>query len=697
MKSRMILKVASSLLIALFAMFMWTRVHAGQRSGSSRSDYIEGDVTGPKGPEAGVWVIAETSDLPTKYTKIVVTDDKGRYVLPQLPDANYRVWVRGYGLVDSSPIPAKPGQNVSLKTVAAPDGRTAAQIYPANYWLSLLKIPPGELPTQELELEIKGCLVCHQLGNKPTREIPEATMKLGPFKSSLEAWNRRIQSGPSGAYMDGIYKGFGTQAAMFSDWTDRVAAGEFPKEAPPRPSGVERNLVLTLWDWGTATTIMHDMMASDVRNPSVNANGPVYGAVLSHDLLLSLNPIENTISEAKIPSHEPLVPGSMYKPSPYWGEEEISESAAAPRSLAVDGRGRAWFAAKIRGQEQPSFCKAGSSNKFAKYFPLERGNKQVEFYDPKTKQFSEIDTCFTTDHDQFAQDSGNSIFFGQTGSLGWINSKIYDQTHSAEASIGWVPGVLDINGDGKITKPWTEPDQPIDPTKDHRINFNCYSVSISPADGSAWCTGIGIKDIQLVRLELGSNPPETSKAEVYEPPPGQSPIIGSGGTDVDSNGVVWINWRASGHMTSFDRRKCKVLNGSTATGQQCPEGWKSFRMPGPAFQDGTVKTDLTYLIDVDRHGVLGLGENVPIAGAANADALLAFVPQTGKWVTLRVPYPLGFFPRKSAGRIDDSKAGWKGRGVWSSNNIYAPWHVEGGKGTKNTVVKFQLRPDPLAH
>src|SRR5438105_4894462 len=130
MKSSRLLKAALLTVIVVFASLMWTRVHAGQRGGSS-ADYIEGVVTGSNGPEAGVWVIAETSDLPTKYTKIVVTDDKGRYAVPQLPDANYNVWVRGYGLADSARVQAKPGQTVNLKTAAASDARTAAQIYPA--------------------------------------------------------------------------------------------------------------------------------------------------------------------------------------------------------------------------------------------------------------------------------------------------------------------------------------------------------------------------------------------------------------------------------------------------------------------------------------------------------------------------------------------------------------------------------------
>src|ERR1700687_463607 len=70
--------------------------------------YMTGVVRSSQGPEAGVWVIAETKDLPTNFIKIVVTNDQGRFMVPELPAATYRVWVRGYGLVDSTPIQMKP-------------------------------------------------------------------------------------------------------------------------------------------------------------------------------------------------------------------------------------------------------------------------------------------------------------------------------------------------------------------------------------------------------------------------------------------------------------------------------------------------------------------------------------------------------------------------------------------------------------
>ena len=105
------------------------------------SDDIGGVVTGPRGPEAGVWVIAETTDLPTRFSRTVVTDEQGRYLVPDLPKANYSVWVRGYGLVDSSKVQAAPGRVLNLTALPAPNPRAAAEYYPAAYWYALVQVP----------------------------------------------------------------------------------------------------------------------------------------------------------------------------------------------------------------------------------------------------------------------------------------------------------------------------------------------------------------------------------------------------------------------------------------------------------------------------------------------------------------------------------------------------------------------------
>ncbi len=173
------------------------------------NDDIGGVVSSAKGPEAGVWVIAETTDLPTRFARMVVTDDQGRYVLPDLPKASYSIWVRGYGLVDSPKVKATPGKNLNLKAVVAPNDAAAAQYYPAIYWYSMLKIPDasefggkGEIPAKITQTEWlnsmknNGCVGCHQLGQLVHAHVPEeCPASAGKFANSEEAWFRRIQSG----------------------------------------------------------------------------------------------------------------------------------------------------------------------------------------------------------------------------------------------------------------------------------------------------------------------------------------------------------------------------------------------------------------------------------------------------------------------------------------------------------------------
>jgi hypothetical protein len=696
------------------------RIGAQQRTGQSSvvidRDDIGGTVVGAKGPEAGVWVVAETSDLPTKFARIVVTDAQGRYVVPDLPSASYTLWVRGYGLVDSPRVMAKPGQTVDLRAVVAPSARQAAEVYPANYWLGLIKVPPGERPADEIAFEVKDCITCHQLGNKATREIAKT---LGTFPSSLAAWDHRTQVGPVAPMMSGFWKRLGGQRTMFADWSDRIAAGEFPKDAPPRPAGIERNLVVTLWDWGSPLMYVHDEAASDRRTSMPGAaDGLVYGAVMSHDSLLWLDPATHRTGEITVPRRDPpsgrgFGSGGL-QPSPVWGAEGLWSAAGMPRNAAVDQSGRVWSSVAIRDAKKvPPFCTGGSTNRFAQYFPVTSGSKQLAFYDPRSKQWTLVDTCFPTERIRFGTGPDNSIYSGGTSYtsndvIGWVDTQVLDKTRDEQAAQGWCPAVLDTNGDGRITKPWTEPKEAIDPSRDHRIIFGCYSATVNPVDGSMWCSPASINGLgttvagnhgnnKLVRIERGANPPQTCRAEAYLPP-ADSGLIAAGGIDIDSSGVVWVNWRGTDFVSSFDRRKCKVLNGPSATGDHCREGWTAYPQPkGPLFQGTTLNADLLYLIHVDKHDALGLGKDVPTTIAVNSDALLALRPDTRQYVTLRIPYPLaGLVGRTSHGRIDDPKAGWKGRGLWTSMSTYAPWHMEGGKGTKSKVVKFQFRPDPTA-
>jgi hypothetical protein len=453
---------------------------------------IGGVVIGLTGPEAGVWVIAETTELPTKYAKIVVTDDQGRYVIPDLPTAKYQVWVRGYGLVDSPKVDGEPGKQLNLTAVPAPNEAAAAHYYPAIYWYAMMKIPPAsefggkrnisEKLTQSdwlKQMKNIGCIGCHQLGQEATRTIPAA---FGPFNSGEDAWIRRIQSGQSGEQMTTQLAGNfgGAPFKYLGEWTDRIAKGELPKAKPPRPQGVERNIVVTSWEWHTEKQYLHDLIASDRRNPTVNAYGPLYGSPeYSTDMMPILDPKTNKVTTFKMPVRDPAMPESLgpghaasikpLQPSAYWSDEKVWDTRANNHNAMFDKKGRVWMAATVRGMDNPAFCKKGSDHPSAKVFPLDRSPRQVAMLDPKTMKYTFVDTCFGTHHPQLGYDANDTLWLSGTGPVaGWVNTRMFDETGDAAKSQGWSPFILDTNGNGKRDD-YVEPNEPINPAKDKRI------------------------------------------------------------------------------------------------------------------------------------------------------------------------------------------------------------------------------------
>jgi hypothetical protein len=708
--------------LALLAVVAWplTGCDREPEAGS-----IAGVVQGAAGPEAGVWVIAETADLGTGFTKIVVTNDAGRFVLPELPAATYRVWVRGYGLRDSEPVSARPGDDLALVAEYPGSPQEAAMVYPANYWYSLVEVPsPSEFPgtgaegngispfmrTQEqwVDQMKQGCQLCHQLGNQITREITHIQDR---YESTIDAWDNRVMFGQRGGPMASTLAQMGRPAAirMYADWTDRIAAGEVPPQ-PPRPEGEERNVVITMWDWGHASSFVHDEITTDKRDPTVNAGGPLYGVSMSDDKLLIVDPNLHTAREIQVPVRDPATPSYYpiepgFEPSPFWGDEPIMNAPANVHNPMMDRDGRVWMTSSIRPRENPEYCREGSSNPYAAYFPINGSGRQASYYDPTDGQIHLVDTCFGTHHLQFGHDENDTLFFSGDGSvIGWIDTKLLLETGDEIAAQGWCPTVLDTNADGVITRPWNEGSGPADPSLDTRVAGFAYGIIVSPVDGAVWIARAPGFPGALVRLEKGDDPPHTCKAEIYRPPY-QNPDVpredwgyGPRGIDITTDGIVWTALSGSSHLASFDRSRCAVLDGPTATGQHCPEGWTLYSAPGPQMKnvDAPGSADFHYYNWVDQFNTLGLGENVPIANGTTSDALLALLPETGEWVVLRVPYPLGFYSRGLDGRIDDPDAGWKGRAVWADFGTAAPWHLEGGQGTKSKMVKFQIRPDPLA-
>ena len=549
------------------------------------SDDIGGVVSGARGPEAGVWVIAETRDLPTPFARIVVTDEAGRYVLPDLPKGNYSVWVRGYGLVDSARVAAVPGRQLNLTAMRAPTAAAAARVYPPIYWFSMLRVPEAtafpleRIASQAAWLNIVksgACQSCHALGTPGTRTVPK---EFSNGVSAPDAWARRLRAGQASSLMARDITRLDTDLALrlFGDWTSRIAGGELPFASPERPQGIARTVVITLWDWGSTTAYLHDEIATDRRNPRVNANGKVYGSPEdSSDFVPILDPARHVASQVLHPVRDPNTPstkGNPMAPSAYWGAEPIWDGKTLNHNPMMDERGRVWFTPRVRPEANPEFCKQGSNHPSAQVFPLEQSNRHLSVYDPATERFTLISTCFPTHHLNFAEDANHTLWtssgVGGPGVLGWLNRKMFEETGDEVRSQGWTPFIVDTNGNGRRDG-FVEPNQPADPGRDRRVIVNLYSIAISPADGAVWGTSLGVPG-HVVRVAPGSDPTHTALTEIYEPP---FPGFGPRGGDVDRNGVYWASL-SSGHLASFDRRNARCSTGRRQRVRIAPRAGRS--------------------------------------------------------------------------------------------------------------------------
>ena len=187
--------------------------------------------------EAGVWVIAETKSLPAPFRKIVVTDDQGRFLVPDLPAADYQLWVRGYGLKDSERVKADCGDMVKLQVANAATPQEAAKIYPASYWTSLIQPPP---------------MRSFQPGSESRRMACDSEERVQPLPCARHAPNAHLYHCERlGRYVPA--RPIMHQNLMACVWWSRrcsrlgrrVMAGGF--SAPPRPTGIERNVVISQW------------------------------------------------------------------------------------------------------------------------------------------------------------------------------------------------------------------------------------------------------------------------------------------------------------------------------------------------------------------------------------------------------------------------------------------------------------------
>jgi hypothetical protein len=620
------------------------------------------------GVEAGVWVIAETHSVASVFRRIVVTDDQGRFLVPALPDGRYDLWVRGYGLRDSDRVAASPGVPVRLLVDSAGSPREAARIYPANYWLSLFEPPASsELPAgfesqyhwlTEMKL---GCMRCHQFGSPivQSRTRPESWEAL---------W---IQRPNEGTTVDALGRDITTNA--LSTWAARIARGDVPS-APARPSGIERNVVITQWDWGGGRSYIHDIISTDKRRPTLYAYGRIWGVDFGNDQLWWLDPRTHQTGHYAVPTTNVL--GERGSPA---AGAVVYNNPANPHVLTLDARGRVWIATQTRRErpeDTPAWVRsvidnvqaADASNAIDPVPIFLKGthHRQLAFFDTSGERFVTIDTAYGTNHLQFDRDdrlwtSGDSV------SLGVLDTKQLDPQKPRETAVAAQRALLSIDRAGRST------------------GGGGYGIGVSPKDGTVWRTNtyIGQTGAPDNRAMAGQNtiskfdPLKRTFTSYPLPPPGRSAI----GIDVGADGRVWFG-TASGHLGRFD---------------PATERFTYWATPGPSMKvdhNESQSGDFHYNVFVDQHDTSGLGAGTVILTGANSDALVVFDPRTERFSIVRVPYPLVMYHRGIDGRIDDARAGWKGRGLWINDSNDPVRFIEHGMGV---VSHIQLRPHPLAN
>ena len=363
----------------------------------------------------------------------------------------------------------------------------------------------------------------------------------------------------------------------------------------------------------------------------------------------------------------------------------------------MDSDARVWIAARIRPGQTAAFCRQGSDHPSAKAFPINQSGRQLQMYDPKTKEVVTIDTCFGTHH--LNLDNKGILWFTGGGPVeGWFNTRLYLDTKDEQVAQGWTVFVMDTNGNGKRDA-YVEPDQPVDPKKDKRVVTSFYGVEPSP-DGSVWGAVIG--DARFARSpDAGIGSGEHSAGGGLRGAVEQSEGVGAGIRaarhgrrqqrrrldraverplrQLRSPQVQGTAERADGHGPA--------LSGGLDALSRCPVRTTKAR-PNPAAPKARTTTSLI------ASTCWASARTFRSPRATSRKSLLAIVD--GKFLTFRVPYPMGFYAKGMDGRIDDAKAGWKGKGIWTTFATRAPFHIEGGKGTTSKLVKFQVRPDPLA-
>ena len=681
------------------------------------------------GPEAGVWVIAETDELEDG-----VPQDRrhrrrtGSTCCRSCRTRPSRSGSAATGWSTPEPVAARPDQELDLTAVVAASPQEAAQVYPlhllavAHQPARRARVPghrsrgqrhqPADGQPGRVDQQPEGLQRCHQVGNKRTREIPD----LDDFDSARSAWADRVQRGQRGSLMNSFVTRFGPDAGldMLVDWTDRIAAGE----APPRPAPAAGHRAQRRADdveLGRHVAFVHDEIATDKRNPRVNRpTARSTASDIGNDFLLVTDTLAHSSKMIKIPLREndPPVPSMFqtegFKPWRDFGAEAVWNDPANPHNPMIDaGRGAVWLTTRVRHPEQP---RLGAVR--GRTTPTPSTSRSIA---PAVTPATTIRRRTTSsssapatarNHLQFAEDANDTLYFSgrRPGHrLARHEGLRRDRRRAAR------PGLVPDRHRHQRRRGDHEAVERAGPRAGSR-----EEAAVRPGTGHARaCRRLrhhrqppGRRGLDRLGRLPGPYAAPRARRKTRPRPASVSctrcrsrRATGPAASTSTATACSGPRWPAAATSPRFDRGECTVFGGPEARdGRQCDAGWSFYKAPGPNFRDTDIGTDFHYYNWVDQFNTLGLGENIPIANGSSSDSLLALDPETGEWTILRVPYPQGF-PQPWARRPHRRSRTPAGRAA-ASTPPTAPtrrgtW--KGGPVEPGNLVKFQIRPDPLAH
>ena len=440
-----------------------------------------------------------------------------------------------------------------------------------------------------------GCVGCHQLGQESTRTIPPA---LGTFATGADAWKRRVQSGQAGREMFGQLNGLGrdVRSRNFGDWTDRIAKGELPLAKPQRPQGVERNIVVTLRDWMNEKQYLHDLISSDRRNPDgerLRTALRIAGVQLrQHPDSRSGEERRDDVQGAGARSEDAAQPRARTRRGARrrcsrrrtGASERIWDTRVNNHNSMFDRDGRLWLAASVRGARQPGVLQGRAPIiPSAKAFPIgSRRAAHLAVLDPKTKKYTFVDTCFShapsavrlrrqrhavderrrpgrrlAEHEDVRRDRRRREVAGLDGARA-RHQRQRQARRLRRAGSSRSIRAKDKRIERGVLRGDAEPGRRLDLG---RVRW------ASPARSCGSCPD---------RIRRRRRSPRSTTC--------RCPASACAAATSTARASCGCRSR-SGHLGSFDRRKCKgPLNGPKATGDHCPEGWSFYQYPGPGFR-----------------------------------------------------------------------------------------------------------------